>query len=798
MDRLLSLVRREPEDREGIKAVLEAAHERALLDAESYQMIRGALAVSEGIVADIMVPRSRMDLLDVTQPIPYLVASVIETAHSRFPVYEGDRDNIIGILLAKDPLRCMLEPGIEVRSLVRPAVFIPESKRLNVLLREFRVSRATRPSSSTSTAASPAWSPWKTCWSRSSVTSRTNSTRPRKTPSSPRARTSARVRAPRSRTSTTCSAASCPTTSTTASAAGWAAAWAASRAVAITPKSTVCASRSPAATPAAPSGCVCDAWPGPIPPQSHRSMSPTPRGRLLRGAAGLTLAGAAHALTFAPGPLPGWALAITQVLALAVAARVTLYAPSARQSWARGWLFSFATYALGLYWIFISLHRYGDLAALLAAAAVLLLSAFLAIFPATACALARRYAPLEPDSPPARALTGADLGRPVGRLRMGARGAAHRLSWLNIGYAHVDSPLAGWAPLLGVHGMALLAAFAAAAIATLWQPSRKTPLDGRRALAAGLALALAATGWLLARIDWSRPFGEPLNVRLIQGNIEQSQKFDPALLDQSLRRHLELAALPPMPGEPAPQLTILPETVMPVFQNQLDPRVWEAWRAIAARQNSVIAMGSPLLDVVGGRERYTNSVIGFDGATPVEHLLAGSTAMRYDKRHLVPWGEYVPPGFHWFVDMLDIPLGDFDRGAERQTPFAVGGQHVAFNICYEDLFGPDLLPALQPGPQGEPGATILVNVSNLGWFGDSWALRQHLQIGRLRTIETARPMLTATNTGITAAIDAKGHVAAQLAPMQPGVLPVSVQGMTGLTPTPASATSSRWRWWAWC
>ena len=122
--------------------------------------------------------------------------------------------------------------------------------------------------------------------------------------------------------------------------------------------------------------------------------------------------------------------------------------------------------------------------------------------------------------------------------------------WLNIGYAHVDSPLAGWAPLLGVHGMAFLAAFAAAAIATLWQPSRKTPLDGRRALAAGLALALAATGWLLARIDWSRPFGEPLNVRLIQGNIEQSQKFDPALLDQSLRRHLELAALPPMPGEP--------------------------------------------------------------------------------------------------------------------------------------------------------------------------------------------------------------------------------------------------------
>ena len=204
-------------------------------------------------------------------------------------------------------------------------------------------------------------------------------------------------------------------------------------------------------------------------------MSPTPRGRLLRGAASLTLAGAAHALTFAPGPLPGWALAITQVLALAVAARVTLYAPSARQSWARGWLFSFATYALGLYWIFISLHRYGDLAAPLAAAAVLLLSAFLAIFPATACALARRYAPLEPDSPPARALTGALTWAALWAGFEWVRAVLLTgFPWLNIGYAHVDSPLAGWAPLLGVHGMALLAAFAAAAIATLWQPSRKT------------------------------------------------------------------------------------------------------------------------------------------------------------------------------------------------------------------------------------------------------------------------------------------------------------------------------------
>jgi len=141
LDRLLARVRREPEDREGIKSVLEAAHDRQLIDDQSYSMIRGALAVSEQTAGDIMVPRSRMDTLDIGQPLPYLLSSVIDAAHSRFPVHEGDRDNIVGILLAKDLLRCMVEPGLDLRALVRPAVFIPESKRLNVLLHEFRRNR---------------------------------------------------------------------------------------------------------------------------------------------------------------------------------------------------------------------------------------------------------------------------------------------------------------------------------------------------------------------------------------------------------------------------------------------------------------------------------------------------------------------------------------------------------------------------------------------------------------------------------------------------------------------------------
>ncbi len=139
--RLSGMLRREPEDRDDLKAVLEDAFERDLLDAEAHAMIAGALTVSELTAADVMVPRSRIDALDISRPLSELLPIVIEAAHSRFPVYEETRDNILGILLAKDLLRCMVDPEVELRSLVRPAIFIPQSKRLNVLLREFRINR---------------------------------------------------------------------------------------------------------------------------------------------------------------------------------------------------------------------------------------------------------------------------------------------------------------------------------------------------------------------------------------------------------------------------------------------------------------------------------------------------------------------------------------------------------------------------------------------------------------------------------------------------------------------------------
>jgi apolipoprotein N-acyltransferase len=154
----------------------------------------------------------------------------------------------------------------------------------------------------------------------------------------------------------------------------------------------------------------------------------------------------------------------------------------------------------------------------------------------------------------------------------------------------------------------------------------------------------------------------------------------------------------------------------------------------------------------------------------------GPLNWRYDKRHLVPFGEFVPTGFRWFVNLMHIPLGDFARGAPGQPALELRGQRLAFNICYEDIFGDEL------APQVRAGATILVNVSNIAWFGDSPALPQHLQIARMRAMELARPMLRATNTGMTAAIDARGRVIAELAPYVEEALAVEVRGTTGLTP----------------
>ena len=497
------------------------------------------------------------------------------------------------------------------------------------------------------------------------------------------------------------------------------------------------------------------------------------KGRL---ALGLLAGGALHALSFAPDPLPQWALSPLQLCTMAWLVTCIWRAPNGLYAARRAWFFALGSFVVGLYWLTISMHIYGYMPMPLAIAALIALSAYLAVFASLAAWLVHFLKAIRVTS--LSAMSWAVL----------AWAAAWTLSewlratlftgfpWLNSGYAHVDSWFAGWSSVFGLYGVTFVTAFVAATIAALVGMNASHP---KRALIGVIAFGLAAIGWTLGQLNWSTPAGVPLVARLVQGNVDQGVKFTPNHLSKIIQEHLRLAATPVPAGSPPPQVVVLPETVMAVFQHQIAPSAWQAWIDVAKRQNSTILMGAALFDTKTGN--YTNSVIGIDSNTTVQQLSEGTMTQRYDKSHLVPFGEFVPFGFRWFVNLMSIPLGDFTRGSATQHPFTVGGQRIAPNICYEDVFGEELLPAVR-GMHETGGATILANFSNLAWFGDSWALRQHWQMSRMRALETSRPILRATNTGATGAIDHRGRDIAQLPPNRIGVLDTTVQGQQGLTP----------------
>jgi apolipoprotein N-acyltransferase len=252
-------------------------------------------------------------------------------------------------------------------------------------------------------------------------------------------------------------------------------------------------------------------------------------------------------------------------------------------------------------------------------------------------------------------------------------------------------------------------------------------------------------------------------VRLLQGNVAQDQKFDGAHIADSLAMYR--AAITTERAD----LIALPETAVALFPQQLPPDYLDNLRRYAQQSDSHLLFGIPLSD---GPSHFSNSALGF---APGEQ----STPYRYDKHHLVPFGEFVPTGFRWFVDLMTIPLGDFNRGATLQAAFPVKDQRILPNICYEDLFGEEI--AAQLASSAAP-ATILLNVSNLAWYGESIAIAQHLQISQMRSLETGRPMLRATNSGATAYIDGRGNVVDRLVPYADGTLAATVQGMAGMTP----------------
>lgn len=465
------------------------------------------------------------------------------------------------------------------------------------------------------------------------------------------------------------------------------------------------------------------------------------------------LAGLAQALSIAV-PWSGEPLWWLQLLSLGLLAwlvdRPGNSVRPVRRAAALGWVFATAWLAGTFWWLFISMHTYGGLPAPLAVLAVLALAGFLALYYAAACAMFIAWAP-------AFRVGRAGLFAALWTLAELARGHWFTgFPWGAGGYAHVDGPLAPLAKFVGVYGLGAIAAF----VAWLVLDWCRKPWALRR----GLALVLIAPIVGLALVA-GRAYSvgaSSVEVALLQGNIPQDEKFQPGTgVSDALRWYGEQLR------DAKATLVIAPETAIPMLPQQLPDGYWDALRERFSRGPQAALIGVPL----GNRsEGYTNSVVGWQPG--------GAPPYRYDKHHLVPFGEFIPPFFRWFTEMMNIPLGDFNRGAVGQPSFAWQGQRLAPNICYEDLFGEEL-GARFADPAAAP--TIFVNISNIGWFGNTVAIDQHLQISRMRALEFERPMIRATNTGATVIIDHRGRVTHTLPRHTRGVLVGEVEGRVGTT-----------------
>lgn len=454
------------------------------------------------------------------------------------------------------------------------------------------------------------------------------------------------------------------------------------------------------------------------------------------------LLGALQSLAFAPFDLwilgPG-CLALLWLLWRGV--------PPGRAA-AIGFGFGAGLFLAGTYWLYTSIHVFGKAPLALA---ILLMLGLVAIMGAYAALIGWLVARLAPARGRWRELT---LLPAAWVLMEWFRGwFLSGFPWLAVGYSQLDTPLAGFAPVVGVYGVSLAATVTAGAIVGA--------LDGRRgtrALLLALVALLWAGGFGLSRIDWTRPSAAALTVAIVQGAIPQDLKWLEDNREHTLEvyRGLTQQAL-------GARLVVWPEAALPMLYHEAVPVLAGIYRDARA-QGSDLVLGLVRYDFQNGQ--YRNGLVAL-----------GDDEQWYYKRRLVPFGEFFPvPSFiRAWMRLKSLAYVDFMAGAADQGPLNAAGQKLGATICYEDAYGVEQLPVLT-------SATLLVNVSNDAWFGDSTAPHQHLQITRMRALEAGRWMIRGTNNGISALIDPHGQLIARSRQFEPEVLKGSVVPYTGLTP----------------
>ena len=515
----------------------------------------------------------------------------------------------------------------------------------------------------------------------------------------------------------------------------------------------------------------------------------------LRQFALVFIAGCAHAFSIAwpfsfgssVGLTQGQPLWWLQLLAMMALAACLNQAKTKRQGAWLGWLFACVMQVATWWWLFISLHTYGGLAAPLAVLAIVGLAAFLALYHAAVCAA---FVAVAHVNSALRAMQFAAFWLLAEVCRVALFTG---FPWGQGGYAQLDGPFIGLAKWVGVHGLTFGAAlFGFALAACVAKPRWLTAgVVATGVLAAAFGSVVLQGGAGVTSL-YSQPHPQPLGrndvpftVTLLQGNIAQDEKFKPTggLPDALNWYGQQLLAA-------TATLVITPETALPLLPEQLPEGYLETLTQHFSQPAPKKPPGAALIGIPLGNSQagYTNSVIALKPTSG-----GATTVYQYDKHHLVPFGEFVHPLFKWFLAIVNIPLSDFNRGDLKQPSFDWQGQRIAPNICYEDLFGEELA-ARFTDPATAP--TMMVNISNIGWFGNTIAIDQHLNISRMRSIEFERPMIRATNTGATAIIDHTGRVTDSLPRHTRGVLVGSVEGRSGVTPYAWWASRfGLWPWW---
>jgi len=414
--------------------------------------------------------------------------------------------------------------------------------------------------------------------------------------------------------------------------------------------------------------------------------------------------------------------------------------------------FGIAYFVVGLWWLYISLHDVGGMNASLACIAVFLLSIYVAFYFSIACLSIRLFK--------TSYLSGLLLASSW-VLSEYLRGELFTgFPWMGLAETQVNGPFASIAPFLGGPACTFL---------VIWTSWEIFQLNKRFKISLISIAAVITISQLAGLASFTKPFGEPISIRLIQGNFEQSLKFNPLATNRQIDFYASEIK------RDAADLVIIPETAFPWPQNNLPAGLINYLQDFSNASSSNLLLG--LIGEVATDQglQYTNRATGLSPNIP---------SYQYDKSHLVPFGEFIPPGFQWFVQALHVPISELARGSLKQVPFNILRKdqptiHAAITICYEDVFGGELASRIQ---NSEAPVSLLINMTNLAWFGQSQAPTQQLRLSQMRSLETGLPALRATNTGITAVLGADGKILAALPEFTQASLSAQVQPYIGKTP----------------